>query len=409
MVARNVLFVTWDGPGSPFLETLFLPIFQALRASGYNFHVLQFTWAAETERAQLADACASRGIPYRSALIWRRHIAVGSLIAAVWGALPIRRAVRDWRIDIVMPRSTLPATATRLALTAAGRKLPVLFDADGLPHDERIELGRGDAGDVTYRILRRLEKAAVRRADAVTVRTSRAADILAKRSGRNVERFHVVANARDADLFRPLTPHQRAEVRRRIGVQQQQPLLVYAASALGWKNRPDATLCFFEKVCERRPQARLLLIMPDHRETSQFLRKYPEVAERCILLSARPDEVPEWLGACDLGMALMHASFSMQAVAPIKIGEYLLCGVPALVSSGIGDFDGVIEADTGLCLGDLEDEALACAARWFVEEVLPQREAFAQGCRALGLAKFSLDSASGAYRAALEDAVATKQ
>ncbi|WP_118857359.1 hypothetical protein [Sphingomonas mesophila] len=408
---RNVLFVTWDGPGSPFLEGLFLPIFEALRTSDYDFHVLQFTWAEEVERRRLHASSAALGIPYRSVAIWRRPIALGSMLTALNGALPLRRAIKDWRIDIVMPRSTLPATAARGATMIGAGRLPMLLDADGLPHDERVELGQGNRRDGVYRVLRRLETQAVLRADSISVRSRRAADILTARAGDPGirRRFHVVANARDAALFRPLDDAARTAVRSRIGVTADQPLLVFAASALGWKNRTDAMLRLFAAVCARRADARLLLLLPDHRETGATLAAFPEIAESCILRSAAPGEVAQWIGAADLGLALMHASFSMQAVAPIKIGEYLLCGVPVLTSRGIGDFDSLIGSDTGLCLGETDDAALQAAADWFVGEVIPRRAEFAERCRALGLRHFSLESAVAGYCAALDAAVSNKR
>ena len=33
----------------------------------------------------------------------------------------------------------------------------------------------------------------------------------------------------------------------------------------------------------------------------------------------------------------------MQGVAPIKLGEYLLCGLPVISSKGIGDTDAILE------------------------------------------------------------------
>ena len=79
-----------------------------------------------------------------------------------------------------------------------------------------------------------------------------------------------------------------------------QPLLVFAASALGWKNRTDAMLRLFAAVCARRADARLLLLLPDHRETGATLAAFPEIAESCILRSAAPGEVAQWIGAADL-------------------------------------------------------------------------------------------------------------
>ena len=62
---RNILFITWDSPETRYLERLFLPIFTGLRARGYRFHVLQFSWGSEEIAEARAALCAKSDIPYR--------------------------------------------------------------------------------------------------------------------------------------------------------------------------------------------------------------------------------------------------------------------------------------------------------------------------------------------------------
>ena len=62
----NVLFITWDGPGSTYLESLFLPIFRILAQSEIVFHVIQFTWADKYERGALKSIFETHGFTYRS-------------------------------------------------------------------------------------------------------------------------------------------------------------------------------------------------------------------------------------------------------------------------------------------------------------------------------------------------------
>lgn len=404
----QVLFVTWDGPNSTYLEALFLPILAALRERGFDFHVLQFTWGNDRERAAIARSCRAARVVYRSASIWRRPLALGSLVTAIFGIAQVRRAMRAHQIQLLLPRSTFPAMA---AIPAAGhgrRRVPVLLDADGLPHDERVEFAGASSRGISYRLLRRLEAWSVRRADAVTVRTSRAIEILSQRAAVGAERFHVVANARDASLFRAPSNEDRRARRREMGVVEGQPLLVYVGTSLSGKYRGEDMLRFFREVRALRADARLLLLMPNEHEARVMLARHSDLAPHCIMRSAAPNEVPAWVGAGDLGLALIHATFSMQAVSAIKVGEYLLCGVPVLASSGVGDTDTLVDGEVGRCLSDYGHEGLSAGARWFVHEVLSQREAFRQRCRARGLEHYSLECAIDGYEAALRAALAAR-
>ena len=138
---RNILFITWDSPETRYLERLFLPIFRGLRARGYRFHVLQFSWGS----AQIAEAraalCAKSDIPYRKITIVRRLGAAGPFLSAVLGTRAINQAVSDWQIDTLMPRSLMPALAVLRMRKSARATLNIVFDADGLPADERVDFG----------------------------------------------------------------------------------------------------------------------------------------------------------------------------------------------------------------------------------------------------------------------------
>jgi glycosyltransferase involved in cell wall biosynthesis len=409
----QALFVTWDGPGSTYLEALFLPIFAALRARGFDFHILQFTWADATESAATENACRAQGMSYQAVTIWRRPVALGGLATALWGSKQVRKAIIRFNVRVVVPRSTLPALATILGLPRSGHSVAILLDADGLPHDERVEFQGASPGGVTYRLLRALERWSVRRADAVAVRTGRAATILRDRAGPSFQeaKFYMVPNGRDARIFHPLDAQARAAARAELGLAPDQPLLVYVGSSLKGKYRGEAMLRFFRAVRAIRPDARLLLLMPQHREAYELLRNRSDLLPACLFRSVAPPAVPYWVAAADLGLALIHQTFSMQAVSAIKVGEYLLCGVPVLASSGVGDSDVTIDHSVGLCLTDADEPSLKTAADWFVRTVLPGRELFRHHCREVGLRYYSLEVAVEHYeramRAALDASIAS--
>ena len=86
----------------------------------------------------------------------------------------------------------------------------------------------------------------------------------------------------------------------------------------------------------------------------------------------------------------------MQGVAPIKLGEYLLCGVPVVATSEIGDTDS-ISSDVGFLVRCLDENELVDVANWFIDVVLERREEFRRECRDAGLEKFSLDASAKSY------------
>lgn len=397
----NILFITWDGPQVSYLESLFVPIFRRLQDRGdAHFHVLQFTWgdAANIERSR--GACERAGISYRAVRIRRWPKMLGALITAVEGAGHVRSAMGRHAIDVVMPRSTLPGLAALLAVRR--QNCPIVFDADGLPLDERVDFAGQSPSSLAHRLQRDIEGQVVHRAAIVLTRTAGAAQILQARAGAGIDsgKFHVVSNGRDAVQFYPHDARERWVMRERLGIPQAAPLLAYAGS-LGSQYCVEEMLQVFERVRGRCPDARLLVLSGATEVLQHALSRSPVPLASVIVHSVPPDAVPAHLACADLGLALRRRSFSMQAVAPIKLGEYLLCGLPVLATAGVGDAH-VLSTDTGLAVDDVSAAQAGAVADWFVDTVMPDRDGFRARCRALGVARFSLDASVDSYARALD-------
>jgi glycosyltransferase involved in cell wall biosynthesis len=288
----------------------------------------------------------------------------------------------------------MPAIAT--AVAGGARFRPILFDADGFAIDEKVEHGSLSVNGPTYRILRRVEARMVRASESVIVRSAAAARILRERAGPGIgpERFHVVANGRDEAVFHPMDEGARAAVRAELGIDAAAPLAVYAGS-VGPQYRFDLIREFAEALARQRPDARLLVLSGSPELAAAELGGTKALAP--IVMRAPPDQVARYLAAADIGLAFRARSFSVQGVAPVKLGEYLLCGVPAVGNAAVGDTEAAIAA--GVFLDD--GAGPAAAARWMVEEVMPRREEYRARARAVGTERFSLRRSIHDYLAAL--------
>jgi glycosyltransferase involved in cell wall biosynthesis len=365
-----------------------------------RFHVLQFTWGDQKVSERIAIACAAAGVSYARVTVWRSGGGLGPFLSAIKGAWHVRSAIRQHRIDLVMPRSTMPALSCLIAARDPSTRF--VFDADGLPLDERVDFAGLSASSVTYRLLRDVEAQAIRLADVVLTRSIKAVDILHARAGAGtvLGKFHVVTNGRDAEIFKPSDAEQSALTRRELGLSAGAPLLVYAGS-LGAQYCMEEMLRVFALIRERRPDAHWLILTGSPEAVQPALGRHPQLQGNITTRKVSPQTVPQYLACADLGLALRQPSFSMQAVAPIKLGEYLLCGLPVLATADIGDTD-AITVEVGCLLHRMDEVALQAAANWFVDSVLPTREAYRSSCRAAGLNRFSLEASASFYRNAFE-------
>ncbi|HEX9950167.1 MAG TPA: glycosyltransferase [Rubricoccaceae bacterium] len=396
------LFVTWDGPGSNYHESLFLPILDRARRPGDVVHLMQYAWESDARSATVAAAAARLGMPYTARGVWRRPALPATAAMVARGTADIARYAWRHRIDVLFPRSIVPAAMALGAL----RVLPaarLLYDADGLVADERADFGGWSRGGRAYRAFTAVERAAVRRADVLLVRSEAARDVLASRAGDASvpDRTVVVTNGKDEALFSPGIAASRAATRARLGIAPEAPVVLFAGS-MGTPYNPDRMVAFFEAVRQRRPESVLVLLTgsPDEAAALAAAHRLPETSVR--VRHAAPDEVPVLLAAADVGLGFYAPALSMQARAPIKVGEYLLCGLPALCTRGVGDVDRQLEGDVGRLLPDLSDETLAAAAAWAVEDLLPARDVYRTRCRDRGLALFTLGRSARLYREAFD-------
>lgn len=126
------------------------------------------------------------------------------------------------------------------------------------------------------------------------------------------------------------------------------------------------------------------------------MREAGSTADSFTVWSVTSAEMPELLAAADLGIAFRVPSFSMQAVAPVKLAEYFLCGLPVAGTAGIGNTKAA--ASAGVFLDAPNDDIID----WITHHILPERDAMRQTARRIGTDHFSLEETVQGYSAILD-------
>lgn len=397
----RLLFVTWDGPATSYHETLFIPLLQRALRPDDDVVLMQFTWDAKARTARLNALAADVGMGFLPLEVPRRTGLVRLPRVFVQGLWAILRQVRSGAIDTVMARSMLPGGLTVMAHILASGRFTFVYDADGLSADERTEFGGWRPGGMRYRLFRWLETIAVRRADAVITRTERAVEILCNRTGEEPGKFVVVVNGKDADSYTPSEPAAREATRRQLGIPAAAPVIIYAGS-IGPQYCPRVMLETQRHCLARDAETRFLMLTPERNHAQLHAMALGIPADRLIIREADPTEVPSLLAIADLGLAFREPTLSQQAIAPIKVAEYLLCGVPVAYTSGIGDLDTQLNDKIAVGVGGTSTEEAGRVAEWFLNDAIPNREERRREARALGLERFSLDRGATGYQMAFD-------
>lgn len=187
------------------------------------------------------------------------------------------------------------------------------------------------------------EREACRRSDASVAVSHALADLVQARGARPP--VEVFACAADTRRFRP-RPEEGAARRAAAGIPGEAFVTGFLGSDAGWQ-RPDALLALHRRILARRPDAHLLVLTPAVERFEALLSAgLPPGAGRTVRRVAH-DEVPSWLAACDATVLLRDLDAVNAVASPIKFGESLACGVPVLLSEGIGDASPLVR-DRGL-------------------------------------------------------------
>lgn len=389
-----MLFITWDGPQTSYMEGLFMPIFSQIRKTeNIEFHVLQFTWAGKEKVAHVRKVADSMGIQYQAVPICRKPIALlGSIFTLFKGIRIIRDYIKNHGIDIVMPRSTMPAIMMN---RLKSQNIKILFDADGLPLEERVDFSGLSTSGQQYKWLKKEETKLLTKANGVITRSHKAVDIHIKNIGEQYRsKFAVVFNGRDVTQFQPDENH-REQTRKELNFEAEETIFVYCGSLgpqYGWKEM----IAVFEKFHAENPTSKFLILSGNAEFT---LDKIPAAISDSVIVKSIPfHEVPKYLNCADIAFAIRKPTFSMQGVAPIKLGEYLLMGLPTIASKGIGDTDDILSKLPQCFLFDHADaEAVDKAVRFSLEsnDVASKNE-----IRDVTINYFSLEKSAESYRAA---------
>ena len=99
-----------------------------------------------------------------------------------------------------------------------------------------------------------------------------------------------------------------------------------------------------------------------------------------------------------MAFAIRQPKFSMQGVAPIKLGEYLLMGIPTIASAGIGDSEALMKQVPNSFLFHHDKPGAIDDALSFVENL---SEVNHQKIRECGIAFFSIEKSAESYTLAL--------
>jgi glycosyltransferase involved in cell wall biosynthesis len=357
---RRVLYISYNGMLDPLGQSQVIPYLKELSRKGVRFTLLSFEGAKAythegSERcARLRDELEKNEIDWR----WLRYHKRPSLPATAYDVLAgIRygsRLVREKHIEMVHARSHIPAT---IALRLKRRfNLKMIFDLRGLMAEEYVDADHWKKGDVPYRLTKAMESRALQASDGVVTLTEKIWPAIKDWKGlRDREVIHeVVPCCTDLELF-GFSQNDRDRVRAELDLQDRL-VLVYSGSTGGWYLM-DEMADYFVALLKQKPNAHFLWLTGGSKSLIERLMTDRGIkSDQFTVRNVAPVEVHSYLSASDGGIAFYKPTFSRLATSPVKVSEYLACGLPVIINAGVGDSDALVTREqVGAVVADFNE------------------------------------------------------
>jgi len=345
----------------PLGQTQVLPYLREMSKRGVQFTLLSFekdnafTDQGRMTCLELKQRLKEERIDWH----WLRYHQRPSLPATMYDVLEgIRyasRLVRQHRIELVHARSYIPAT---IALALKRRfKIKMIFDVRGLMAEEYVDALHWPEGGLRYRVTKATERRIFAAADGIVTLTERIWPIIKEWDGLRGRDVHheVIPCCVDLSLFQFHEKH-RAKLREELGLKQHFTF-VYSGSLDGWYLTEEMAE-FFARVVRKQNDAHLLWLTRGSQDRVLELMSARGIdRERFSVRAVSPAEIPSYLAAGDVGISFIKRCLSKLASSPTKNGEYLACGLPIVINSGIGDSDKLAsQSSAAVLIHDFSEE-----------------------------------------------------
>lgn len=367
IAGKQVLFISYNGMLDPLGQSQVIPYLKELSKLGARFTLLSYERAhafgpegqqrCESLRVELAES----GIEWH----WLRYHKWPSIPATAFdvaaGVRFASRLIRQKKIEMVHARSHIPALiALRLKQRLGVR---MIFDVRGLMAEEYIDAGHWSSNGAAARLTKKMEARALNATDGVVTLT----DVLwsAMRGWPSLEANNVahetIPCCIDLEAFR-FDEEARTVRRADLGIDDRF-VLVYSGSIGGWYMTAEMA-AFFAVLKQKRPNAFFLwLTQGDRSIVDQAMTAARLSSDDYAVRSVKPAEVPSWLSASDAGIAFYRPGTSRLGTSPVKVSEYLACGLPVAVNAGVGDSGALISREEiGTLVQDFTEAAYSVAA-----------------------------------------------
>ncbi|WMX15754.1 hypothetical protein [Aureispira sp. CCB-E] len=206
------------------------------------------------------------------------------------------------------------------------------------------EFGIWSGSSLKYKILNKIEYLQATRADYVTGPTIHTIELLKKWQSK-AKLFRVPISV-DTQKF-TFSTQDRQRIRAQYNIPEDRYVMLYLGKFNGIYYNEKEVADFCKRLVHFDPSIFIFTISPTPSEAVEKAYLEAGLGKRDFLvLNKIPyEEIEGYISACDMGIVAIPPLDSQKYRTPVKIGNYLACGIPFLLNRGIADDDIMAEEE----------------------------------------------------------------
>jgi hypothetical protein len=143
----------------------------------------------------------------------------------------------------------------------------------------------------------------------------------------------------------------RKKFREKLGYSDSDIVILYAGGINSKWHMSNFIFEFFNESSIQNENFKFLFLSADLNAIESTLEQYPILRKHCTFLKVENSEVSNYLNASDYGTLFREDTVMNNVASPTKFAEYMLCGLPTIISENVGDYSNyVVENNLGFII-----------------------------------------------------------
>lgn len=222
------------------------------------------------------------------------------------------------------------------------KEIVFIYDGRGASYEEHkynLLHGKKETADSLKLLshIKEVERETVNAADRVFCVSKALGAYYHKTYGVDNSKFFLYPCLSDAEKFY-YDEIVRENMRQSLGYTNTDRVYLYSGGLKNKYHLVSETLAFLNNIAGEDENAKFLFLSKDNLEEKEAEERFPNLIGKATIVSAPNEEVYKYLNAADYGLLFRDNVVMNNVASPSKFAEYVLCGLPVLISEGVGDY-----------------------------------------------------------------------